>query len=82
MMLLEKMQMALEGTYHPQSYSDLDLDLATTIYELGGGTALYALHVERLSQHVHKHTTSGSVQLQKRLTRSHQPISPSSANCV
>lgn len=43
-MLLEKMQMALKGMYHPQSYSDLELDLVTTIYELGGSTTLHALH--------------------------------------
>jgi hypothetical protein len=42
--LLEKVQMALDGTYHPRSYSDLELELATTIYELGGGAALHALH--------------------------------------
>ena len=36
--------MAVDGTYHARSYSDLELDLATTIYELGGGAALHALH--------------------------------------
>jgi hypothetical protein len=36
--------MAVDGTYHAQNYSDLELDLATTIYELGGGAALHALH--------------------------------------
>lgn len=36
--------MAADGTYHARSYSDLELDLATTIYELGGGAALHALH--------------------------------------
>ena len=37
-------QEALDGSYHPRSYSDLELDLATAIYELGGGAALHALH--------------------------------------
>ena len=38
------MRMALAGDYHPQSYSDLEIKLATVIYELSGGAALYALH--------------------------------------
>ncbi|KAF8966237.1 hypothetical protein BDZ97DRAFT_1992409, partial [Flammula alnicola] len=43
--LLEMVQKALDGTYHAHSYSDLELDLTTAIYELGGGAALYyALH--------------------------------------
>lgn len=36
--------MALEGKYRPRNYSELELDLATAIYELGGGAALHALH--------------------------------------
>jgi len=36
--------MALEGKYCPRNYSELELDLATAIYELGGGAALHALH--------------------------------------
>ncbi|KAF8240591.1 hypothetical protein L208DRAFT_1420331 [Tricholoma matsutake] len=42
--LLEMVQMALEGKYHPRNYSELELDLATTIYELGGRVVLHALH--------------------------------------
>ncbi|KAF8221799.1 hypothetical protein L208DRAFT_1529184 [Tricholoma matsutake] len=42
--LYKKMRMALAGDYHPQSYSDLEIELATVIYELGGGAALHALH--------------------------------------
>jgi hypothetical protein len=38
------MRMALAGDYHPRSYSDLEIELATVIYELGGGAALHALH--------------------------------------
>ncbi|KAF8224690.1 hypothetical protein L208DRAFT_1409735, partial [Tricholoma matsutake] len=41
--LLEMVQMALEGKYHPWNYSELELDLAIAIYELGGGAALHAL---------------------------------------
>jgi hypothetical protein len=32
--------MAVDGTYHARSYGDLELDLATAIYELGGGAVL------------------------------------------
>ena len=42
-MLLKKALMALDGKYHPKNFSKLEFDLATTIYELGGGAALYAL---------------------------------------
>ncbi|KAG6863094.1 hypothetical protein C0993_000191, partial [Termitomyces sp. T159_Od127] len=42
--LLKRMQMALVGDYHPQNYSDLEIELALAIYELGGGAALHALH--------------------------------------
>jgi len=31
------------GTYHPKNFSELEFELATAIYELGGGAALYAL---------------------------------------
>ncbi|KAF8150236.1 hypothetical protein B0H34DRAFT_811419 [Crassisporium funariophilum] len=41
--LLKMTQMASEGTYRAKNFSDLEFDLATTIYELGGGAALYAL---------------------------------------
>ncbi|PPQ70816.1 hypothetical protein CVT26_014060 [Gymnopilus dilepis] len=33
--LLQKAREALEGLYDPRSYSDVELDLATTVYELG-----------------------------------------------
>ena len=42
--LLKMIRMALAGKYCPRNYSELELDLATTIYELGGGAALHALH--------------------------------------
>ena len=42
--LLEKIEMALNQDYHPQNYSDLEIELALAIYEHGGGVALYALH--------------------------------------
>jgi hypothetical protein len=38
------MRIALEGKYRPRNYSELELDLATAIYEFGGGAALHALH--------------------------------------
>ncbi|KAF9470751.1 hypothetical protein BDN70DRAFT_939453 [Pholiota conissans] len=47
--LMEKTQKALDGVYHPKSFSDLEFDLATTIYELGGSAALYALQKSPLS---------------------------------
>lgn len=42
--LLERTRMARDGDYHPRNYSQLEIDLATAIYELGGGAALHALH--------------------------------------
>ena len=42
--LLEKTKMALDGNYHPQNFSNLEIELAMAIYELGGSAALYALH--------------------------------------
>ncbi|KAF9522601.1 hypothetical protein CPB83DRAFT_733454, partial [Crepidotus variabilis] len=42
--LVEKIRDALAGKYHPKNYSDVEYDLATTIYELGGGATLFALH--------------------------------------
>ena len=41
--LLEKTEMALNGDYHPHNYSDLEIELALAIYELGDGEMLYAL---------------------------------------
>ncbi|KAJ7458447.1 hypothetical protein FB451DRAFT_1406225 [Mycena latifolia] len=40
----EKTQLAIEGKYHPRNYTELDIDLAILIYELGGGAALHALN--------------------------------------
>ncbi|KAF8074685.1 hypothetical protein FPV67DRAFT_1619269 [Lyophyllum atratum] len=42
--LLEKIKMALAGDYRARSYSDLEIELATVVYELGGDAALHALH--------------------------------------
>jgi hypothetical protein len=41
--LLEMMRKAVAGDYHARDYSDLELALATVVYELGGGATLYAL---------------------------------------
>ena len=41
--LLDKTWKALNGMYHPKNFSDVEFDLATAIYELGGGAVLYAL---------------------------------------
>jgi hypothetical protein len=41
--LLAKIEMAVDGTYQPKNFSDLEFDLAITVYELGGAAALYAL---------------------------------------
>lgn len=43
-LLLDKLRKALDGSYNPRSYSQLEFDLATVIYELGGGAALHALY--------------------------------------
>lgn len=37
-------QKAKDGLYHPKNYDDFEYDLATAVYELGGGAALHALH--------------------------------------
>jgi hypothetical protein len=42
--LLERVKMALAGEYHARNYSDLEIELATVIYKLGGDAALHALH--------------------------------------
>ncbi|THH31260.1 hypothetical protein EUX98_g2906 [Antrodiella citrinella] len=42
--LLEKLQKATRGEFRPRRFREWELDLATTIYELGGGAALHALH--------------------------------------
>lgn len=42
--LLEMLQKAKEGSYRPKNFDDFEYDLATVIYELGGGAALHALH--------------------------------------
>lgn len=47
--LTEKILEAINGTYHPKSYSDYEKDLAVLVYELGGGAALYALNHSDLS---------------------------------
>ncbi|KAJ7815224.1 hypothetical protein B0H14DRAFT_2375538, partial [Mycena olivaceomarginata] len=40
----EKVELAINGKYHARNYTDLDVDLAVLIYELGGGAALHALN--------------------------------------
>lgn len=35
---------AVDGTYHPRNYSELDFDLAILLYELGGEPAVHAFH--------------------------------------
>jgi hypothetical protein len=42
--LLERVKMDLAGEYHARNYSDLEIELATVIYELGDDTALNTLH--------------------------------------
>ncbi|KAJ6559761.1 hypothetical protein B0H19DRAFT_1069490 [Mycena capillaripes] len=44
-----KVALAIEGKYHPRNYTDLDIDLAMIIYELGGGAALHALNKAPIS---------------------------------
>ncbi|TCD63415.1 hypothetical protein EIP91_005414 [Steccherinum ochraceum] len=42
--LLKKLEDAAEGRYQARRFQEWEYDLATTIYELGGGAALHALH--------------------------------------
>jgi hypothetical protein len=42
-MLLEMVQLSLDGKYLAKGYSDLEYDLATVVYELGGGHCLTTL---------------------------------------
>jgi hypothetical protein len=42
-MLLQMVQLSLDGKYLVKGYSDLEYDLATVVYELGGGHCLTAL---------------------------------------
>jgi hypothetical protein len=42
--LLEMVKRLIDGSYHAKGYSDLELDLAVVVYELGGDAALHALH--------------------------------------
>ncbi|KAF8982926.1 hypothetical protein BDQ17DRAFT_1336706 [Cyathus striatus] len=41
---LEMIQDAVNGKYHAKGFSELELDLANIIYDLGGQAALHALH--------------------------------------
>ncbi|KAF6751796.1 hypothetical protein DFP72DRAFT_815971 [Ephemerocybe angulata] len=43
-MMLKKVKAAIDGTYHAKNFSQLEMDLATVVYELGGGAVLHALH--------------------------------------
>ncbi|KAF6750165.1 hypothetical protein DFP72DRAFT_818060, partial [Ephemerocybe angulata] len=42
--LLQKVKDAIAGTYHAKNFSQLEIDLAVVVYDLGGGAALHALH--------------------------------------
>ncbi|KAK6971996.1 hypothetical protein R3P38DRAFT_2419542, partial [Favolaschia claudopus] len=44
-----KASLAVEGKYHPRNYTALEMDLAILVYELGGGSALYALNKSPIS---------------------------------
>ena len=46
-MLLEMVHLSLDGKYLAKGYSNLEYDLATVVYELGGGHCLTALQVTR-----------------------------------
>ncbi|KAF5313760.1 hypothetical protein D9619_013711 [Psilocybe cf. subviscida] len=41
--LLENLRLAVNGQYLAKNFSEFEYDLATVVYELGGGAALYAL---------------------------------------
>ncbi|KAK7025775.1 hypothetical protein R3P38DRAFT_2778574 [Favolaschia claudopus] len=49
--IISKTSLAIQGKYHPRNYTSLaiDVDLATPIYELGGGAALHALNKAPIS---------------------------------
>ncbi|KAE9387250.1 hypothetical protein BT96DRAFT_1005306 [Gymnopus androsaceus JB14] len=42
--LIEKIQDAIDGNYHPKGYSDYEKNLAILMYKIGGGAAVYALN--------------------------------------
>ncbi|KAG2049242.1 hypothetical protein BDR06DRAFT_984500 [Suillus hirtellus] len=42
--IVNKLEDALEGAYHPQGYDATDLDIATLVYRLGGCQLLFALN--------------------------------------
>jgi hypothetical protein len=42
--LLGQMHKAMKGEYCPASFSKMEYNLAAVVYELGGNTALHALH--------------------------------------
>ncbi|KAG1813664.1 uncharacterized protein BJ212DRAFT_1482561 [Suillus subaureus] len=42
--IVNKLEDALEGAYHPRGYDATDLDIATLIYRLGGHQLLFALN--------------------------------------
>ncbi|KAK7005511.1 hypothetical protein R3P38DRAFT_2794679 [Favolaschia claudopus] len=46
---MSKVSLAKQGKYRPRNYTDLDMDLAILIYELGGDAALYALNKSPVS---------------------------------
>ncbi|KAK6966853.1 hypothetical protein R3P38DRAFT_2391465, partial [Favolaschia claudopus] len=47
--IMSKVSLAKQGKYRPRNYTDLDMDLAILIYELGGDAALYALNKSPVS---------------------------------
>lgn len=47
--LIEKIQDAINGDYHPKGYSSYEKNLAILMYEIGGGAALYALNHSMVS---------------------------------
>jgi hypothetical protein len=42
--MVQKSHDSIAGSYHPFNYSNYEQDIAAIIYELGGGSTLYALH--------------------------------------
>jgi hypothetical protein len=42
--VVNKLEDALEGVYHPQGYDASDLDIAMLVYRLGGHQLLFALN--------------------------------------
>ncbi|KAL1669560.1 hypothetical protein GGF50DRAFT_44200, partial [Schizophyllum commune] len=47
--LLERVQKAINGQYHPKNYTQNDIDITMALYEFGGAGAVHAAHKSHLA---------------------------------